>query len=169
VQVACTINYDRKGLWKKAAEFVPKFRMLKTRRGAANMTLQEKILYHQIHPLKLAADIGCEPVSLYLFWHHKLLFGLATHFVPPIAASVWLIPRANLESYKNSAAGAYLRRNMTRTIEGIRLVGDLLMAVGAWIRLPSVIILGAAIIVLAWTSGLIRKGPMSEKKFDRVD
>jgi hypothetical protein len=32
------------------------------------MTLQEKILYHQIHPLKLAADIGCELASLYFFW-----------------------------------------------------------------------------------------------------
>ena len=55
------------------------------------MTLKEKILYHQIHPLKLAADIGCEPVSLYFFWQHDLVLGLATHFVPPIAASLILI------------------------------------------------------------------------------
>lgn len=41
------------------------------------MTLEEKILYHQIHPLKLAADIAGEPVSLYWFWQHKLLLGMA--------------------------------------------------------------------------------------------
>jgi hypothetical protein len=121
------------------------------------MTLQEKILYHQIHPLKLAADIGCEPVSLYFFWQHNLLLGLATHFAPPIAASFWLIARANLEAYKNSAGGAFLRRHMTRTVEAIRLLGDLLMAVGAWIRLPSLIASGAVIIVLAWASGFARK------------
>jgi hypothetical protein len=31
------------------------------------MTPQEKMLYHQIHPLKLATDISAEIVSLYLF------------------------------------------------------------------------------------------------------
>jgi hypothetical protein len=121
------------------------------------MTLQEKILYHQIHPLKLAADIGSEPVSLYLFWRHNLFLGLATHFVPPIAASLWLIARADLEAYKNSAGGAFLRRHMTRTVEAIRLLGDLLMALGAWIRRPSIIAIGLAIVVLAWGSGFMRK------------
>jgi hypothetical protein len=121
------------------------------------MTLQEKILYHQIHPLKLAADVGCEPVSLYFFWQHNLFLGLATHFAPPIAASLWLIGHTNLEAYKNSEGGAFLRHHMTRTIEVIRLLGDLLMVVGAWIHLPSMIALGVVIIVLAWGSGFMRK------------
>jgi hypothetical protein len=55
------------------------------------MTLKEKVLYHQIHPWKLTADIGCEPLSLYFFWQHDLALGLATHFLPPIAASLILI------------------------------------------------------------------------------
>jgi hypothetical protein len=130
---------------------------LNTEAARTSMTLQEKILYHQIHPLKLAADIGCEPISLYFFWRHNLLLGLITHFAPPIAASLWLILRANLEAYKDSAGGAFLCRHMTRTVEAIRLTGDILMAVGAWIRLPSLIALGVAIIVLAWASGLMRK------------
>jgi hypothetical protein len=121
------------------------------------MTLQEKILYHQIHPLKLIADIGCEPVSLYFFWQHNLLLGLATHFAPPVAASLWLIRYANLEDYKNSAGGAFLRRHMTRTVEAIRLVGDLLLGVGAWIHRPSLIALGVTVILLAWCAGFMRK------------
>ena len=40
------------------------------------MTLQEKILYHQIHPFKLFTDISAEFVSLYLFWRHKLIAGI---------------------------------------------------------------------------------------------
>jgi len=95
------------------------------------MTLKDKILYHQIHPLKLAADIGCEPVSLYFFWHHALALGLATHFVPPIAASLILIPHADFEAIKRSRAGAYLRPNMTRIVEGIRFAGDSVMVLGA--------------------------------------
>jgi hypothetical protein len=121
------------------------------------MTLQEKILYHQIHPLKLIADIGCEPVSLYFFWQRNLLLGFATHFVPPVAASLWLIRYADLEAYKTSSGGEFLRRHMTRAVEGIRLGGDLLLVVGAWIHRPWMIAFGLAVIVLAWCSGLMRE------------
>ena len=37
----------------------------------AMMTLKEKALYHQIHPLKLSTDILASLVSLYLFWLHQ--------------------------------------------------------------------------------------------------
>jgi hypothetical protein len=131
------------------------------------MTLQEKILYHQIHPLKLAADIGCEPISLYFFWQHNLLLGLLTHLAPPIAASIWLIRCGNLEAYKNSAGGAFLRLHMTRTIEAIRFSGDILMAVGAWIRSPWLIALGVAIVILAWASGLMRKSAIGHEEETR--
>jgi hypothetical protein len=125
------------------------------------MRLEEKILYHQIHPLKLFVDIGCEPVSLYLFWQHSFLLGLATHFIPPVATSLFLIRYGNLEAYKNSRAGAYLRRNMTRGVEGVRLFGDIVMVLGAWFRHPSWIALGLMVIILAWCAGLISKRPSS--------
>jgi hypothetical protein len=156
VQVACTINYGRNACGKKW-EKLSKIMGAEGTAVSATMTLQEKILYHQIHPLKLAADIGCEPVSLYFFWQHDLLLGLVTHLVPPVVASLWLISRANLEAYKDSAGGAFLRRHMTRTIEAIRLAGDILMAVGAWVHSPWLIALGVTIVVLAWTSGFMRK------------
>lgn len=121
------------------------------------MTLNERVLYHQIHPLKLTADIGCEPVSLYFFWHYDLALGLATHFVPPIAASLILIRCADFEAIKRSRAGAYLRRNMTRIVEGIRFAGDIVMVLGAWFHRPPLIIAGLVVIVIAWSSGGIRK------------
>ena len=121
------------------------------------MTLKDKILYHQIHPLKLAADIGCEPVSLYFFWQHDLVLGVATHFVPPIAASLILICCTDFAGIKSSKAGAYLRRHMTRTIEGIRLAGDVVMVFGAWFHRPSLIVAGFAVVVIAWCSGCFGK------------
>jgi hypothetical protein len=126
-------------------------------RTLVGMTLEEKILYHQIHPLKLAADIACEPVSLYWFWQRKLLLGMAAHFVPPVAASLALIRYAKLEVYKDSAAGAFMRRHMSRTVEGIRFAGDIVMVLGAWFREPPWIVLGLAVVVLAWSSGLVGK------------
>ena len=121
------------------------------------MTLKEKILYHQIHPLKLAADIGSEPVSLYFFWHHDLVLGLATHFVPPIAASLTLVGCADLETIKSSNPGRYLQRHMTRTVEGIRLAGDVVMVSGAWFHQPALIVAGLAVVVIAWCSGCFGK------------
>lgn len=122
------------------------------------MTLKEKSLYHQIHPLKLATDIGCEPLSLYFFWRHDLGLGLATHFLPPIAASLVLICWGDFEAIKRSRAGACLRRHMTRTIEAIRFAGDMVMVLGAWLHRPSLIIMGLVVIVIGWCSGKFRKG-----------
>lgn len=121
------------------------------------MTLQEKILYHQIHPWKLAADIGCTPVSLYFFWQHNLLLGLLTHFIPPIVGSLLVIRYGNLEPIKNSRAGAYLKRHMTRTVEGVRLCGDVVMVLGAWFHDPAWIVVGLAAIIAVWCGGLLRK------------
>ncbi len=43
---------------------------------STSMTFQEKRLYHQIHPLKLATDIGATIRFLYLLWERKLLLAL---------------------------------------------------------------------------------------------
>ena len=77
------------------------------------MTPQEKILYHQIHPLKLCTDICAEVVSLYLFWKRKLIAGFVVLLVPPIIASTLIIKWVDLEAYKQSAFGRYLRTYMT--------------------------------------------------------
>lgn len=121
------------------------------------MTLKEKILYHQVHPWKLAADIGCEPVSLYFLWRHDLLIGLASHFIPPILASVLVIRYADLKPYRASRVGSYLRRHMTRSVEASRLAGDIVMALGAWFHQPLVIGLGLAVVILAWLGGPMRE------------
>jgi len=117
------------------------------------VTLREKALYHQIHPAKLATDILSEPVSLYFLWRHQLWLGLATHFLPAIAASWLLITFADLEWLKVSALGRYIGRHMTRQVEAARLIGDLVMVAGAWLRLGWLIGLGLAIVAAAWLSG----------------
>src|ERR1700730_5093172 len=83
------------------------------RRERVVMTPQEKTLYHQIHPLKLATDISAEIVSLYLFWKHRLLAGMLVLLVPPVIASTLIMQLANLETYRQSALGIYIREYMT--------------------------------------------------------
>ncbi|HXQ46956.1 MAG TPA: hypothetical protein VN806_10090 [Caulobacteraceae bacterium] len=124
--------------------------------GASDgMTLREKALYHQIHPAKLATDILSEPISLYFFWRHSLWLGLATHFLPAIAASALVMTFVDLGPLKASRLGRYIGRHMTRSVEGARLVGDLVMVAGAWLRLWVLIAAGLAIVAAAWLSGRV--------------
>ena len=71
------------------------------------MTLKEKVLFHQIHPAKLATDIAAAVISLYFLWQHQLVIGLLTHFIPPPIASVAVIRFADLDPYKTSPLGTY--------------------------------------------------------------
>src|SRR5215471_16173561 len=103
------------------------------------MTPQEKTLYHQIHPFKLFTDISAEFVSLYLFWRHKLIAGLVAMFVPPIIASLLIIKLVNLETYKQSAFGRYIRVYMTPSVVTVRVLGTVVTHIGAWHRIPALI------------------------------
>jgi hypothetical protein len=125
------------------------------------MTLKEKILFHQVHPGKLATDILAAIVSLYFLWQHALVIGLLTHFIPPPVASFLVIRFAALEPYKNSQLGAYLSRYMTRAAEGVRLAGDLITVFAAWCRSPLGIVAGLVLVLAAWSYGLL---PLSKRE-----
>jgi hypothetical protein len=122
------------------------------------MTLKEKILFHQVHPAKLATDIIAAIVSLYFFWQQEPTMGLVTHFIPPPIASGVVIHFANLEPYKYSRLGAYLVRYMTPTAQTLRLAGDLITVFAAWYHSILGIVAGLVLILAAWTYGLLLRG-----------
>jgi hypothetical protein len=122
------------------------------------MDLGEKVLYHQIHPAKLAADIGGSLVSTYLMWRRRFVAAMLAAFVPAVVASALVIRYANLERRKRSPFGRYMRRYMDRRIlDAWRFSGQVVMWVGAWHQVGKLIPLGWAIVVAAWASGLWRK------------
>jgi hypothetical protein len=121
------------------------------------VTLKEKLLFHQVHPAKLATDIGAALVSLYLLWQHQLVIGLLTHFIPPPIGSAAVIGFADLESYKNSRLGAYLVQYMTPIAQAARLAGDLITVGAAWHQSFAGILFGLAVIAAAWGYGLVRR------------
>jgi hypothetical protein len=61
---------------------------------------REKILYHQIHPLKLLTDWSAGFAAFPLFWQHRVRAALLLISVPPILASVLIIRYVDLEPYK---------------------------------------------------------------------
>ena len=119
------------------------------------MTPQEKTLYHQIHPLKLFTDICAEVLSLYLFWKRKLIAGLVVLLVPPIIVSTLIIKWVDLEAYKQSAFGRYIRAYMSTFVVVVRILGTVVTHIGAWYRKPLLIPLGLLIVLLAWLRGIL--------------
>jgi hypothetical protein len=122
------------------------------------MDLGEKVLYHQIHPAKLATDIGASLVSTYLIWRRRFAWAMLAAFVPAVLASSLVIRYADLERRKHSPFGRYMQRYMDRRVlDAWRFFGQVLMWVGAWYRVGKLIPIGLAIAVAAWVSGLWRK------------
>lgn len=121
----------------------------------SSMTLQEKVLYHQIHPLKLGTDIISAVVSVYFLWMHNLPVALLVMFIPAFVASGVLINVANFDWIRDSAIGRYLSWSMTRAMEALRLAGMLPLALGAWFHQPLLIALGLAMVLFGWLRGLI--------------
>lgn len=117
------------------------------------MNRQEKVLYHQIHPLKLVTDSSAGAVSYSLLWHHRLRAALVMQLLPAIAMSLALIRWADLEPYKESSLGRYIERHMTRRMEAIRLLGNLVISVAAWYRRPRLMVVGFLIVLFGWLRG----------------
>src|SRR5262249_3735117 len=119
------------------------------------MTLQEKVLYHQIHPLKLGTDVVSAVVSAYFLWVHNLPVALLVMFLPAFIASAILINVADFTGIRDSAVGRYLSWSMTHAMEALRLAGILPLSLGAWFHQPLLIALALAMILFGWLRGLI--------------
>jgi hypothetical protein len=108
-------------------------------KAAANagcVTRNEKFLVHQIHPLKLAADITAAGASLalHLLWQHYHFRGLLAHFAPPPLAALSI-------GFADLALRAFASRRIPRSphllwCAGDRLFGDLASVVAAWFHAP---------------------------------
>ena len=121
------------------------------------MDTREKVLYHQIHPAKLATDIAVTAPCLILLWDGQLLAGILVT-LPSAVASALVLRYADLERLKASRAGGYLARHMSPAIQAARGLGFILMAVGAWFHTLGLIPVGLVIVLIAWFYGLVLRG-----------
>jgi len=116
----------------------------------------EKALYHQIHPAKLGTDVASAVVSLYLLWIYELVLGLIAGYLPSIIATILVIQFTDLEKYKQSTFGKYVKTYMNRNMQAVRLVGDTLSKIAAWFNTLPVVVISMLIILLAWLRGKIQ-------------
>lgn len=118
------------------------------------MTTQERLLYQQIHPIKVIADIVTALIALVLMWNRLWLPAMLVIVVLPNAATMLVISRANLEPLKKSALGDYVKQYMTFWVDMARSAGLAVMIVGAWLHMPLVILVGLLIVAAAWLNGV---------------
>jgi hypothetical protein len=130
-------------------------------RGAAgsehSLTFAERALYHQIHPAKVFADVATALIAIDLFWRHELLPGLIIALLPPVLVSAVLLREANLEPYRSSPMGAYLRRFMPPWVQAVRLFGVALAFYSSWHHVPVGVYGGLALVALCWAYGIVRR------------
>jgi hypothetical protein len=119
------------------------------------MTLQERILYHQVHPLKLLTDVTTAVLSLWLLAEGRLALALLVMFLPPVIVSVVVMRSVSLEDIKASALGRYVLRYMTPATTFFRAAGMLIMALAAWRHQWGAVAAGAGIVFCAWGRGLL--------------
>jgi hypothetical protein len=121
------------------------------------MTSKEKLLYHQIHPLKIGVDVTTSLITTYFAWHHNVVWFLILFIIPSIIITILLIRYADIERLKDSAFGKYVGQHMTKAIEAIRFAGQIVMWSAAWFHLPLLIVVGFFIIIGGWLNGQFYK------------
>jgi hypothetical protein len=123
------------------------------------MKIEEQFLYHQLHPAKLAADIGASILSTYLMWQHHFWWAMLGAFAPALLGSALVLRFADLGPLKNSRTGRYIARFMNHWIEAWRFAGQIVMWVGAWYHVGWAIPAGALVVIAAWSFGLCLPNP----------
>jgi hypothetical protein len=124
--------------------------------AARRMGLEERILYHQAHPMKLVVDAGAGFGALGLFWAHAWGPAVVLGMGPPALASVLVIGLADLESVARTRLGGYVRRGMILPVQLLRLGGYLLTGYAAWNHSAWILAAGLFLIVSGWLTGAAR-------------
>ena len=121
------------------------------------MTYTEKLMYHQIHPLKLGVDLACAAIALFFVWEHDWVKGLIVAFIPSMLVSMYVLKYYDLEPLKKSALGQYIGGYMTKYMEGMRTGGLAVAATGAWMHDLNILGLGLAVILYTWVAGFFMR------------
>ena len=130
---------------------------------------RDAVLLHQIHPLKLTADISASMISNALLWRHKLGTGLAVRFLLPLAGSGVVMTMCDVEALRETEAGRYVLEHMSSEATAVRLAGDAVMAVGAWRRSLNMVGLGLLLVAVGWSHGAWGSGPAGRRNGDLLD
>ena len=114
---------------------------------------------HQVHPVKLGADITASVLSLALIWRGYRRTGAAVHYALPVVGSAVVLARADLPRLAATRRGRYVQEHMPPVAQAIRLAGDAITVAGARRRSAGLVAAGLVVIAAGWSHGLLpRRG-----------
>jgi hypothetical protein len=116
----------------------------------SGMQLADKMLLHQVHPAKIAADVTASVISNFLLWKARPKAALAVRALLPIAGSLAVLGLADLEALAATARGQYILAHMPPSAQALRLVGDSVMGIGSRRHKLTLVLAGAAVIAAGW-------------------
>ena len=119
----------------------------------------DRVILHQVHPVKLAADISASAISNILLWQHRLGAALSVRYLLPAAGSALVLQFGDVDALRETPQGRYVLAHMPPSAMAVRLTGDAIMAWGSWRRSPKLIGIGIAVIVAGWSHGLVEPEP----------
>jgi hypothetical protein len=115
------------------------------------MRLADKVLLHQAHPAKIAADVTASVVSNVLLWKAHPKAAMVVRVLLPVASSATVLSLADLDALAKTRRGQYVLQHMPPSAQAVRLAGDGLMGLGARRRSVALILVGAAVIAAGWS------------------
>lgn len=119
----------------------------------------DRLVLHQVHPVKLAADISASVISNVLLWRHHLGPALSVRYMLPAAGSAITLQLGDVDSLRDTPQGRYVLSHMPPEAMAVRLTGDAIMAWGSWRRSPKLILIGVAVVLAGWSHGLVEPDP----------
>ena len=127
------------------------------KRSSLPVRLRERIILHQVHPVKLVVDWVTGFAATWLFWEKEIVLALLVGLLPSVIVSTYMISKTDLSRFRETPLGRYFLSPRTRPNDQVRLAGLVIMWGGAWANSIPVAAAGLAVILLAWGKGLIVK------------
>ena len=123
------------------------------------MRLADKVLVHQVHPVKIGADVTASTVSNVLLWRGQPKAAVAVRILLSVAGSAAVISMADLGALAKTRRGQYVLEHMPPSAQAVRLAGDALMGLGAHRRSRALCLAGAAVIAAGWLHAVWPQAP----------
>src|SRR5215471_6368489 len=116
-----------------------------------SMRLADKAIVHQVHLIKIGADVTASVISNALLWSGRPKSAIAVRVLLPVAGSLVVLKMADLDALGATRPGQYVLAHMPPTAQAVRLAGDAVMGLGAHRRSVALLMTGAVIIAAGWS------------------
>jgi hypothetical protein len=114
------------------------------------VTLQEKLLYHHLHPVKVAADASALVITAALLWQQHLFRAVAVGIALPVGASIFVLSFAAEETWSLVRSGRHRSVGVMAIVVLVRTAATFVFWIGAWYRSLTVCVIALAAGALTW-------------------